>query len=147
MMQRILNSKNLVAFVLAAATGMTLYFRMPFPEGNIFLRVMALRSPSAFEVLKYSYTLFLFSTPYIVYSVVFSGLYIFALKAKQWIRTGKLHLFPDPWKRDKFFLVAGEVHNPRKRLTAECPPRLVIPEKALFNGVAILGAIGSQPTS
>jgi hypothetical protein len=31
---RTLNSKkNLVAFVLAAATGMTLYFRMPFPEG------------------------------------------------------------------------------------------------------------------
>jgi hypothetical protein len=48
MMQRILNSKNLVAFFLAAATGMTLYFRVPFPEGNIFLRVMALRSPSAF---------------------------------------------------------------------------------------------------
>ena len=65
MMQKILNSKNLVAFVLAAATSMTLYFRVPFPEGNIFLRVMALRSPSVFEVLKYSYTLFLFSTPYI----------------------------------------------------------------------------------
>jgi hypothetical protein len=63
---RTLNSKkNLVAFVLAAATDMTLYFRMPFPEGNIFLPVMALRSRSAFEVLKYSYTLFLFSTPYI----------------------------------------------------------------------------------
>jgi hypothetical protein len=26
---------------------------------------MALRSPSGFKVLKYSYTLFLFSTPYI----------------------------------------------------------------------------------
>jgi len=64
-MQRILNSKNLVAFVMAAATSMTLYFCVPFPEGNIFLRVMALRSPSGFEVLKYSYTLFLFSTPYI----------------------------------------------------------------------------------
>jgi hypothetical protein len=81
MMQRILNSKNLVAFVLAAATGMTLYFRMPFPEGNIFLRVMALRSPFAFEVLKYSHTLFLFSTPYIGYSLVFSGLYIFCAQA------------------------------------------------------------------
>ncbi len=46
-------------------TGTPLYFRLPFPEGNIFLRVMALRSPSGFEVLRYSYTLFLFSTPYI----------------------------------------------------------------------------------
>jgi len=94
MMQRILNSKNLVAFVLAAATGMALYFRVPFPEASIFLRVMALRSPSAFEVLKYSYTLFLFSIPYIGYSVLFSGLYIFSLKAKQRIRAGKLPLFP-----------------------------------------------------
>ena len=65
MIQRILNSKNLVAFALAAATGMTLYFRAPFPEASIFLQVMALRSPSAFHFLKYSYTLFLFSTPYI----------------------------------------------------------------------------------
>ena len=55
-MQKILNSKNLVAFVLAAATGMALYFRVPFPEGNTFLLIMALRSPAAFEVLKYSYT-------------------------------------------------------------------------------------------
>ena len=120
MMQRILNSKNLVAFVLAAATGMTLYFRMPFPEGNIFLRVMALRSPSAFEVLKYSYTLFLFSTPYIGYSVVFSGLYIFALKAKQRIRAGRLPLFPDPRKRDDLFLVVG-----RGSQSPETSPRRV----------------------
>ncbi len=147
MMQRILNSKNLVAFVLAAATGMTLYFRVPFPEGNIFLRVMALRSPSAFEVLKYSYTLFLFSTPYIGYSVVLSGLYIFALKAKQRIRAGKLPLFPDPRKRDELFLVVGEVHNPRKQVPAESPQWLVIPERGLFTGVAILGAIGSGKTS
>ena len=146
-MQRILNSKNLVAFVLAAATGMILYFRMPFPEGNIFLRVMALRSPSAFEVLKYSYTLFLFSTPYIGYSVVFSGLYIFGLKAKQRIRAGKLPLFPESQKRDDLFLVLGEVHNPRKQVPAECPQWLVIPERGLFTGVAILGAIGSGKTS
>ena len=115
MMQKILNSKNLVAFVLAATTGMTLYFRMPFPEGNIFLRVMALRSPSAFELLKYSYTLFLFSTPYIGYSIVLSGLYIFALKAKQQSRAARLPLSPSPWKRDALFLVVGEVHNPRKK--------------------------------
>ena len=147
MMRRILNSKNLVAFVLAAATGMTLYFRMPFPEANIFLRVMALRSPSAFEVLKDSYTLFLFSTPYIGYSVLFSGLYIFGLKAKQRIRAGKLPLFPDPRKRDDLFLVVGEVHNPRKQLPAENPQWLVIPERGLLTGVAILGAIGSGKTS
>jgi hypothetical protein len=147
MIQRILNSKNLVAFVLAAATGMTLYSRMPFREDNIFLQVMALRSPSVFQALKYSYTLFLFSTPYIGYSVVLSGLYIFALKAKQRIRAGRLPLFPDPRKRDDLFLVVGEVHNPRKQVPAENPRWLVIPERGLFTGVAILGAIGSGKTN
>jgi len=143
MMQRILNSKNLVAFVLAAATGMTLYFRVPFPQGSVFLRVMALRSPSAFEVLKYSYSLFLFSTPYVGYSVLLSGLYIFALKAKQRVPAGKLLPFPNPRKRDELFLVVGEVPNPRKQAPAECPLWLVIPGKGLFTGVSILGAIGS----
>jgi hypothetical protein len=147
MMQRILNSKHLVALVLAAAMGMTLYFRVPFPEGNTFLLIMALRSPSSFEVLKYSYTLFLFSTPYIGYSVVLSGLYIFALKAKQRIRAGRLPLFPDPRKRDDLFLVVGEVHNPRKQVPVENPHWFVIPERGLFTGVAILGAIGSGKTS
>jgi len=35
MIQKILNSKNFVACLLAAATGMTLYFRVPFPDENI----------------------------------------------------------------------------------------------------------------
>lgn len=127
MMQRILNSKNLVAFVLAAATGMTLHFRMPFPEGNIFLRVMDLRSPSAFEVLKYSYALFLFSTPYIGYSVLFSGLYIFALKAKQRSRAARLPLFPEPRKRDALssssarFTIPGKESPQRGRSGSSCP--------------------------
>ena len=147
MIQRILNSKNLVAFVLAATTGMTLYVRAPFPEANIFLGVMALRSPSAFQVLKYSYTLFLFSTPYIGYSVLFSALYIFSLKAKQRIRAGRLPIFPDPRKRDDLFLVVGEIHNPRKQAPAQNPQWLVIPERGLFTVVVVVGAIGRWKTS
>jgi hypothetical protein len=78
---------------------MALYFRAPFPEDNIFLRVMAIRSLSAFLFLKYSYTLFLYTTPYLVYSILFSGVYIFALKTGRRIRSGKLPLYSDPRKR------------------------------------------------
>src|SRR6266478_354771 len=147
MIQKILNSKNFVACLLAAATGMTLYFRVPFPDENIFLRVMALRSPSIFYFVKYSYTLFLFSTPYIGYSILLSGVYIFTLKADHRIRAGRLPLFPAPQKRNELFLVLGEVHNPRKQAPAENPQWLVIPERGLFTGVAVLGAIGSGKTS
>src|ERR1700721_2633983 len=147
MMQKILNSKNFVACLLAAATGMTLYFRVPFPEENVFLQVMAQRSPSIFFFVKYSYTLFLFSTPYIGYSIALSGVYIFTLKAGRRIRAGRLPLFPDPRKRNELFLVLGEIHNPRKQAPAENPHWLVIPERGLFTGVAILGAIGTGKTS
>src|SRR6204780_5761849 len=147
MMQKILNSKNFVACLLAAATGMTLYFRGPFPEENLFLQVMALRSPSIFYFVKYSYTLFLFSTPYIGYSIALSGIYIFALKAGRRIRAGRLPLFPDPPKGAALFIVLGEIHNPRKQAPAENPQWLVIPERGLLRGIQIFGAIGTGKKS
>jgi cytochrome b subunit of formate dehydrogenase len=73
MIQRIRHSRHFLACLLSAATGMALYFRAPFPEDNIFLRVMAIRSLSAFLFLKYSYTLFLYTTPYLAYSILFSA--------------------------------------------------------------------------
>src|SRR5260370_7175236 len=100
---------------LGGGTGMTLYLRVPFPEGNTFLLIMALRSPYAFEVLKYSYTLFLFSTPYIGYSVLLSGLYIFALKAKQRIRAARFPLFPDPRTKNDLSPSLAKVPIPRKQ--------------------------------
>ena len=63
MILRALHSRQLVACFLAAATGMVLYLRAPFPETNLFLQVMAARSAAAFLFLKYSYTLFLYTTP------------------------------------------------------------------------------------
>jgi len=147
MIQRILHSKHFLACLLSAATGMALFFRAPFPEDNIFLRVMAIRSASAFLFFKYSYTFFLYTTPYIAYSMLLSGVYIFALKAGRKIRAGKLPLYPDPRKRTELSLVVGEVHHPRKQMPSETPRWLVIPERGLFTGIAIVGAVGSGKTA
>jgi hypothetical protein len=126
---------------------MELYFRTPFPEDNIFQRVMAIRSAYAFLFFKYSYTLFLYTTPYIVYSILLSGIYIFALKAGRKIRAGKLPLYPTPRKRTELSLAVGEIHYPRKQLPSETPRWLVIPERGLFTGIAIVGAVGSGKTA
>src|SRR5260370_22775852 len=126
---------------------MVLYFSAPFPEDNMFLRVMAIRSLSAFLFLKYSYTLFLYTTPYLVYSILLSGIYIFALKAGRKIRAGRLPLYSDPRKRTELSLVVGEVHHARKQLPSETPRWLVIPERGLFTGIAIVGAVGSGKTA
>jgi len=145
--QRILHARHFLACILAAATGVALYFRAPFPDANLFIHVMALRSSSAFLFFKYSYTLFLYTTPYIVYSVLLSGIYIFALKATRKIRAGKLPLYPEPAQRANLSLVVGELHHPRKQMPSETPHWLVIPERGLFTGIAIVGAVGSGKTA
>src|SRR5690348_9088010 len=126
---------------------MTLYFYIPFPDQNVFLQLMALRTPIVFLGVKWSYALFLFSTPYIVYSILLSGLYIFALKAHRKITAGRLPHYPDPRQRQDVFLVIGEVHNPRKPVPSETPRWLSIPQRGLFTGIAIVGAVGTGKTS
>src|SRR4029077_10638206 len=132
MILRLLHSRQLVASFLAAATGMALYFRAPFPETNLFLQVMAVRSAAAFLFFKYSYTLFLYTTPFIGFSILFSGIYIFALKARARTRAGKLPPYPEPGKRAELSLVLGEVHEARKQIPSEHPHWLTIPERGLF---------------
>jgi hypothetical protein len=145
--QRVLHARQFLAGLLAAATGMALYFRTPFPEANLFLQIMATRSAAAFIFLKYSYTLFLYSTPYIVFSILLSGVYIFTLKIGRRVRAGRLPPYPEPQERDELFLIVGEVHDPRRQVASETPNWLTIPERGLFTGIAILGAIGSGKTT
>jgi len=147
MIQRVLNSKNFIAFLLASATGMTLYFLLPFPEGNLFLRLIAVKAPLVYSGAKYTYTAMLFTTPYIIHSILLSGLYIFTLKIRRRVSPMRLPVYPDPKHRDKLFLVVGEVHDPRKPVPAEKPHWLTIPERGLYTGIAILGAVGTGKTS
>lgn len=147
MIQRILNSKNFIPFVLASATGMTLYFLLPFPAGNLFLRLIAVRAPLVYSGAKYSYIVMLFTTPYIIFSILLSGLYIFTLKIRKQVSPARLPAYPDARHRDELFLVVGEVHDQRKPVPAENPHWLTIPERGLYTGIAILGAVGTGKTS
>jgi hypothetical protein len=146
-MQRTLESRAFLSAILAMAAGTFLFYAHPFPDEQIFLHVIARRAPHAFLSLKYLYYVLLFTTPYLVCSTALSGLYIFTLKARRIISPGRLPEYPDPSNRDDLFLVVGEVHNPRKPVPAREPYWLTIPERGLFTGIAILGAIGSGKTS
>ena len=147
MIQRIINSKNFIAFLLASATGMTLYFLYPFPASNLFLRVIALRAPLVYRGAFWSYTAMLFTTPYILYSILLSGLYIFTLRPGRRPKPSQLPPYPAPLLRRDLFLVVGEVHNRRKPIPSENPSWLVIPERGLYTGIAIFGAVGTGKTS
>lgn len=147
MIHRILSAKNLIAWVLAATTGIVLYLHIPFPANNFFLELIFLWSRRLFFGLEYSYYLFLYTTPYIIYSVVLSGFYIFALKFKRRTRPGTLCPYPSIADRETLSLVIGEIHNPRTAGPSPNPRWLTIPERGLFTGIAIFGAVGSGKTS
>ncbi len=147
MMQRILNSRIFLATLLAMATGAYLFYAFPFPGDQIFLRVVSIRAPYVFLSFKYLYTTFLFTTPYMAYATILSGLYIFTLRSSWRITPGRLPRYIDPRKRKDLFLVLGEVHHPRKPIPSKTPFWLTIPERGLFTGIAIFGAVGSGKTS
>ena len=147
MFRRMLDSRSFVAALLAMATGLVLFYRAPFPENQVFLKVIALRAPHVLESFECLYWMFLFSTPYMAYAGALSVLYTFTMKLGRKIAPGRLPAYPDPRKRDRLFVVLGEVHNPRKPGPSQSPWWLTVPERGLFTGIAVFGAVGSGKTS
>jgi TraM recognition site of TraD and TraG len=147
MMQRILACKDLTAYVLACATGLTLYFKCPFPSHDPVLRLIAERQPGIYDGIHYTYYLFLFTTPYVLFSVVLSGLYVFALRPLKSAKPLTLPPYTEASQRETLFLTLGEVHHPRKPLPHARPYWVNVPERGLFTGIAIFGAIGTGKTS
>ena len=68
---QIVKSRLVVAYVLAALTGLYLYFNYPVTSEDPLLQIISLRSPRLYIAGVYTYTLMLFSTPFIFYSMIF----------------------------------------------------------------------------
>ncbi len=156
MIQRVLNSKDFLALVLAIVTGTLLYFKMPWPMteslrpltwNEYYLRVIAVRDPWTYAALKAGYRIMLFTTAYIGYSFLLSALYIFSLRPRRMDSPQALPPYPAIEQRENLYLVLGEVHNPRLALPDDNPRWLTMPERGLFTGTAIIGAIGSGKTT
>jgi hypothetical protein len=147
MFRRIVESRAFVSFLLSAAVWCALQFRMRFPEEHPLLQLIFLYKPYLFYGIKWTYIVMQFTTPYIVFSTMFSLAYIFLLRQERKINYQRLPAYPPPATRDRLFLVVGEIHNPKKPVPAETPHWLMIPARGLYTGVAIFGAVGSGKTS
>ncbi len=136
-------SRTWSSVFLSIPVGVAGMLRWPFPEENALLQLLFLEKPALFYSIKYAYLTMLFTTPFIGFSVALSSLYIFfAHRQKQ---TGPIRLprYPEVETRDRLYLVIGEVHNPKKPDPVENPRWLVIPDRGLFTGIAVFGAIGT----
>ncbi len=147
MMRGIIDSRLLLSWLFSAGVGLTLYFRAPFPGSHPLLVLIELNRPHIFTALKSGYVAMLFTTPFIVFSMAFSLLYIFVMRQKADIELAPLPAYSDPRHRERLSIVVGELHFPRRAEPAPNPQWLIIPERGLYTGIAILGAIGSGKTS
>src|SRR6266852_5096033 len=156
MIQRVLNSKNFLAVLLAIVTGTVLDFKMSWPMtaslvpqtwNEYFLRLIALRDPWTYAGLKASYNIMLFTTPYIGFSFLLSALYIFTLKPKRAGKPQPLPPYTPIHRRNELYVVIGEIHDPRQFVAAENPYWLTIPARGLFTGTIIIGATGAGKTA
>src|SRR5260370_31701626 len=104
MFERILNSKNFVSATLAFITGLILYILYPFPATNLYLQLISIKDPTVYAGIFWTYFLMMFTTPFILYSAILSGIYIFGYKHRQGRRPVPLPPFPNPSKPDSLFL-------------------------------------------
>jgi hypothetical protein len=141
-------SRFLAAYALAAATGLYLYFAYPFPARNLYLQLISRQSPSVYAAGRHAFTLMLFTTALIAYSAVFSLFYIFVHgKTSRDAEVPTLPPYPRPESRARLALIVGELHHPSKPVPLPNPTWLSIPERGLFTGIAVFGAIGTGKTT
>lgn len=120
----------------------------PFPSEQPLLALVGVERPGIFAAIHWSYVAMLFTTPLVMSSVATSLAYIFLGRASGEARpVPHLPPYPNPAARSDLFLVVGEQHHARKAGPAASPAWLTIPERGLYTGVMVLGAIGSGKTT
>jgi hypothetical protein len=108
--------------------------------------LIALERPPIFSGLVRSYNLFLYSTPFLVFSMIFSLMYVHLYRKESEATAGSLPAYPNPRTRASLSLVLGEVHCQLVPKPSPAPQWLSIPERSLYTGIASFGSIGSGKT-
>ena len=142
-----LKNRMLVSALAALGAGFLAISRWPFPEQNALLGLVFLHKPGIYHAARVAYVAMCFTTPYFLCSAALSVAFIFLSGPAKPTGYAKLPLYPDPTRRDNLFVVLGEVHHPRKPERVESPRWLTIPDRGLFTGIAVVGAVGSGKTS
>jgi hypothetical protein len=131
--------------VVGLITGVGLLAFAPFPAGQWLFQILRDQKPDVFYLLAGLYNLFLFTTPCWLASALLSILGRVTGSRRE--EMGPILLPPWPDQRQELCIVVGERHGRRAPNPVENPDWLIIGERGLFTGIAIIGAIGSGKTS
>jgi hypothetical protein len=146
-MRTLIENRLLLPLAVSCSIGIVPFRRFPFPDEHPLLELVLLHKPHIFWAVRNAYVAMLFATPLIGASMLFSLLYIFVVRQQQSVSCNRLRRYPDPRFRQSVFLVIGELYNPKKPEPTEHPRWLTIPDRGLYTGIVVFGAIGSGKTS
>ena len=148
LLQRLVQARFVLAMALAAAVGTWGLTAFPVRlADDVFLQMIFVRKPLVYRALVYGYASLWFSTPFFVASMLGSLLAMVASSRGVTVASRHLPAYPIPEDRPTPSLVLGESHFPTKSGRSPVPTWLTIPQRGLYTGVMILGAVGTGKTS
>ena len=119
----------------------------PGPGGNPFLDLVAHHDPGLHRAIHVWH----FFAPGV--AVLLAGSIALSV-SRVWIRPlarhrnrGRLPAWPASPEDDAPSLVVGELHHPTVPAESERPSWLVVPEKGLYTGLLVVGAVGTGKTT
>src|SRR5262249_40861294 len=119
----------------------------PFPAHHVVLALIHVVRPGLFAGFTYAYAGLWFTSVFFLASIGMSCLTIFVGGAGRTAAAAPLPPYPAPGHREDLFVVLGEQHHRTAAERAAQPTWLTIPERGLYTGLLVVGAIGSGKTS
>jgi hypothetical protein len=146
-MRTLVEYRFVLSLALSGIVGVVGLHVYPWPAENAILSLVRIERPIVYAGFTYTHATLWFSTPFFLSSIGFSLLYIFVARWDRKATEYPLPTYSAPELREDLFLVLGEQHYRTSPRRASMPSWLIIPERELYTGMAIVGAIGSGKTS
>jgi hypothetical protein len=143
-----LTDYRIVLSLGVSAVGATLGLHAyPFPADHVVLTLIHLVRPGLYAGFMYAYATLWFTSAFFLASIGVSCVSIFVGRGIRRTAAAALPPYPAPDSREDLFLVLGEQHQRTSPARAAQPTWLTIPERGLYTGIFVVGAIGSGKTS
>lgn len=137
----------LISAALSAGLGATGLWIWPFPADNAVLRLTHVAHSTLWTAMAYAYATLWFTTVWLGCNVVTSLMHIFLGRIGRQTVNRPLPPYPPPGTRGELFVILGEQHHANESMRSTEPQWLTIPERGLYTGMAIVGAVGTGKTS
>src|SRR3954468_1150962 len=147
MLRKIVEARALVALTISGGIGVWGLRAHPISHDDVFLGLIGERAPGVLSILTYGYATLWFTTPYFVASLLMSLMAIVVYRRAPSARVRPLPPYPQPEQRPAPSLVLGERHYQTTPGPAARPEWLIVPQRGLYTGVMVLGAVGTGKTS